>query len=62
VRATWAKGIFLSVPLTLNSPLANSMSASLASIRCAAIFLALVSILSSAFMMAAPPTLMEREP
>ncbi|MDT4890844.1 hypothetical protein FQZ97_1278020 [compost metagenome] len=52
----------MSVPLTVNSPLANSMSASLASIRCAAIFLALVSILSSAFMMAAPPTEMEREP
>ena len=46
----------------VNSPLANSTSASLASIRWAAIFLALVSILSSAFMIAAPPTEIEREP
>ena len=38
------------------------MSASLASIRCAAIFLALASILSSAFMIAVPPTESERLP
>ena len=42
--------------------LAYSMSLSDASSRCAAIFLPLAMILSSAFMIAVPPTAIEREP
>ncbi|MND00064.1 hypothetical protein D3C83_185580 [compost metagenome] len=52
----------MSVPATLNTPLAYSMSASAASSRCAAIFLPLAMILSSALTIAVPPTAMEREP
>ena len=49
-------------PATVNLPSLNSMSASAASRRCAAIFLPLATILSSALMIAVPPTASEREP
>ena len=51
-----------SVPLTVKLPSLKSMSASLASSRCAAIFLPLAMIFSAALTIAWPPTAIEREP
>ena len=52
----------LSVPLTVNRPLANSRSSSDASSRCAATFLALPITFSRRLTIAMPPTASEREP
>src|SRR5215831_10902569 len=55
--------VFLrSVPITENVPRSNVMSCSLASKRCAAIFLPLAMTLSEAFASAGPPTTSERDP
>ena len=55
--------VFLrSVPITENVPRSNVMSCSLASKRCAAIFLPLAMTLSEAFTSAGPPTTSERDP
>ena len=56
------KGLRLSVPATLKMPSLNSTCLGVDSSRCAAIFFPLSMILSSARMMAEPPTAIEREP
>ena len=60
--ACYAIFIVLSVPATVKFPSANSISSSEASKVCAALFLPFSMTLSAAFMMAEPPTAMDREP
>src|SRR5215469_15553049 len=61
-RATSFSASARSVPATLNLPSANSMSASAASSRCAAMRLPLSITFCAASVSAPPPTTIEREP
>ena len=59
---SWMEWPFSGSPRTWSRPLTNSMSFSLASMRCAATRLALSITLSQAPARAMPPTVSDREP